>query len=243
MFAQRLSVVCALVVAGAAVYAIRITDADLWGHLRYGQLLVDNGGHIPEDPFAYTTAGRTWNDHESLVQMLFWLTYHHGGPVGLIVLKCLLGAGAIACLYSCLRLGLSDSRVWGPLLMITAVGLGWWFLFRPQLFTFLFLGLTVRLVVGYLLGRRGSLWPLPVILFVWTNLHGGFLAGLGVLGLGLGLRTLQAWNRHGPGHRPNGSRRGALGSDVADQSGEHAGQSPRLAFVALPRHRTRPFGQ
>jgi hypothetical protein len=181
----------------ASVYALRLADADLWGHLRYGRLILDNGGRIPEDPFAYTTAGQHWNDHESLSQVLFWLAYAHGGPGGLILLKCLVGGATIACLYSCLRLSLSDARLWGPLLILTAVGLGRWLLFRPQLFTFLFLGFTLRLLFGHLLGRRAPLWLLPLLMPLQVNLHGGFLAGLGVLGLGLGLRLVQGFNRHG----------------------------------------------
>ncbi len=129
--------------------------------------------------------------------MLLWLSYAHGGPVGLILLKCLLGGGAVACLYSCLRLSLTDARLWSPLLMLTAVGLGRWFLFRPQLFTFLFLGLYLRILFGHLVGRRTALWLLPPLMALWVNLHGGFLAGLGVLGLGLGLRVVQGFNRHG----------------------------------------------
>ena len=195
---KRLCTVCALLTVLAAVYARRSADADLWGHLRYGRLLIDNGGRIPDDPFAYTTAGRQWTDHESLAQMLLWLSYAHGGPVGLILLKCLLGGGAVACLYSCLRLSLTDARLWSPLLMLTAVGLGRWFLFRPQLFTFLFLGLYLRILFGHLLGRRAPLWLLPLLMPLWVNLHGGFLAGLGVLEPGTGTASgAGEFNRHG----------------------------------------------
>jgi hypothetical protein len=181
----------------ASIYAIRVADADLWGHLRDGRLLLEHGGRIPEDPFAYTTADRTWNNHESLTQVLLALAWNHGGAVGLIVLKCVVGAGVLMCLYSCLRLGLSDARLWAPLLMLTSVALGRWFLFRPQLFTFLLLGIYVRILFGHLLGRRAPLWVLPLLMPLWASLHAGFMAGLGVLVLGTGLRILQGINQRG----------------------------------------------
>lgn len=37
------------------------------------------------------------------------------------------------------------------------------------------------------------LWMIPPILFLWTNSHGGFLAGLAIFGVLLGFRTLEAF--------------------------------------------------
>ena len=55
----------------------------------------------------------------------------------------------------------------------------------------------VLVLFRHLLGKRASLWLLPPLLALWVNLHGGFLAGLGTVGLALLLRTLQSLNRHG----------------------------------------------
>jgi hypothetical protein len=37
--------------------------------------------------------------------------------------------------------------------------------------------------------RRAPLWALPLVMLAWANLHGGFLAGLGALGLAILLRA------------------------------------------------------
>ena len=194
---QRLFAITAVVLALVAVYAVRSADADLWGHLRYGQHLLANGGRVGADPFAYTTAGRVWNDHEYLAQMGFWLVYDAAGPWGLILLKCFVGAATIFVLYRALRLGSDDARVWGPLLVLLAAGVGRWLIFRPQIFTFLLLSIFVLTLFRHLLDRPARLWVLPLLVPLWVNLHGGFLAGLGAVGLALLLRTLQSGYRQG----------------------------------------------
>jgi hypothetical protein len=194
---RRLLAGLALLVALVAVYERRQTDPDLWGHLRYGQFFAEHGLSEPADPFAYTSAGRPWHAHEWLAQWLLWQSYNLGGPLGLILLKCLIGGGAVWFLYRAIRLASGDARVWAPVLMLTAGMVGRWFLFRPQLFTFCFFAYFVAVLFAYLKGKRVLLWTLPLVEAAWANLHGGFLAGLGVLGVVLGLRGLQAIYRDG----------------------------------------------
>ena len=208
---RRFLAAAALVVALGAVYAVRSADADLWGHLRYGKHVLDNGGRVGTDPFAYTTAGRVWNDHEYLAQEALWLVYAGAGPVGLILLKCAVGALTVYLLYRAVRLGTDDPRIWAPLLVLLAAGLGRWLLFRPQIFTFLLMAVFVLELFRHLLtpiadsqssrkpqsAIRNRLWLLPPLLALWVNLHGGFLAGIGAVGLALLLRILQSFNRNG----------------------------------------------
>jgi hypothetical protein len=194
---RRAFAALALLTALATVYAMRNADADLWGHLRYGRLFVESGDPHAADPFAYTSAGRTWSTHEYLAQMLLWLAYAAAGPAGLILLKCLLGGAAVWCVYAAVRLGSDDARAWAPVFILVAHTLGRWFLFRPQLFTFLFFALFVLLLFRHLLGRRGHLWLLPPVLALWVNMHGGFLAGLGAVGLALLLGAAQSVRRDG----------------------------------------------
>jgi hypothetical protein len=195
--AERLVLAClALLVAVVAVYASRQTDPDFWGHLRYGRFFAENGLNERTDPFAYTTEGLYWHGFEWLAQWLLWQSYSLGGARGLIVLKCLVGGGTIYFLYRGIRLGSADARVGAPVLMLTAGMVGRWFLFRPQLFTFCFFAYFVFVLFAHLLGRRAALWTLPLVQVAWANLHGGFLAGLGAIGLALGLRGLQAAYRN-----------------------------------------------
>jgi hypothetical protein len=196
---RRLLAALALAGALASVYMMRNADPDLWGHLRYGRLFVEQRGLPNADPFAFTSAGRQWSSHEYLAQVLLWLAYAAGGPAGLVVLKCLVGGGSVWFLYRAMRLASDDPRVWAPALLLSAHVLGRWFIFRPQLFTFLLLAIFVHTLLGHLLGRAARLWLLPLLTASWVNLHGGFLAGIGAVGLSLGLRLLQCWQQAPPG--------------------------------------------
>jgi hypothetical protein len=187
----------ALLVAVVAVYERRQTDPDLWGHLRYGRFFAENGPGDHADPFAYTSSGLSWHAHEWLAQWLLWQAYNLGGPLGLIALKCLVGGAAVYFVYRAVRLAAPDGRVWAPVLMLAAGMVGRWFLFRPQLFTFCFFAYFVWVLFAHLLGRPARLWTLPLVQAAWANLHGGFLAGLGAVGLALGLRALQVVCRDG----------------------------------------------
>jgi hypothetical protein len=207
---RRLLAAFALLAALASVYLTRTADADLWGHLRYGRLFVETRGLPAADPFAFTSADRPWSSHEYLSQVLLWLAYAAGGPAGLVVLKCLVGGAAVFFLYAGIRLASDDPRAWAPVLLLTAPAVGRWLLFRPQLFTFFFFALFVWLLFRALLGRPARLWLLPPATALWVNLHGGFLAGIGAVGLALGLRALQAWNETGLRWRPLARATGPL---------------------------------
>jgi hypothetical protein len=187
----------AIVVGLVSVYIFRQADPDFWGHLRYGQFFTEHGTGTA-DPFAYTSAGLTWYGHEHLAQRLLWYAYHLGGVGGLIAGKCLVGGGAIVFLYLAIRQGSQDALVWAPIFILSAGIVGRWFQFRPQLFTFLFFAYFVWVLLRFLLHERWRLlWTLPPVLAVWANMHGGFLAGIGALGLTLLLRVLQSGQRHG----------------------------------------------
>ena len=176
------------------VYSLRRADPDLWGYLAYGRLFVEQRGPVTLDPFAYTSAGFHWVTFEYLAQVLIWEAYHLAGPSGLIVLKCIVGGAATYFLVTGIRATSDDASVWVPVFVLAASTISRWFWFRPQLFTFAFFALYTAILVGFLLGRSRTLWVLPVIMLAWANLHGGFLAGLGVLCVALALRILQNAN-------------------------------------------------
>jgi hypothetical protein len=196
-FMSQVLIVIAIIVAAAAAYLQREADPDLWGHLRYGQFFAEHGPGDHADPFAYTSAGQHWHAHEWLAQWLLWQAYALGGPAGLLVLKLIVGGATMWFLYRAIRLGSDNPIIWVPVFALAAVMLGRWYVFRPQLFTYCFFAYFVFVLLSYLLGKRAWLWTLPPIIALWSNLHGGFLAGLGAIGLVLCLRVVQTWYRAG----------------------------------------------
>jgi len=188
-----------LVLVGAAicVYGIRRADSDLFGYLAYGRLFLEQGSATPADPFAYTSRGSLWVTFEYLAQIVLWLAYSHLGPAGLVLLKCLVGGCAIYFLFAAIRTTTDDPFVWGSIFLLCASTVARYFLFRPQLFTFAFMAAFVAVVFRFQLRGRAALWTLPIVMLVWASMHGGFLAGIGVLGLAIFLRACESLNVHG----------------------------------------------
>jgi hypothetical protein len=184
-FASVFAVVGALV----CLYSMRQADPDLWGYLTYGKLFVESGGLISRDPFAYTSSGFQWMTFEYGAQLLLWWAYHFGGPIGLIALKCVVGGVALWCLFLAVRVTTDEPFIWAPIFLLCTSAICRFFVFRPQLFTFACFAFFVMVLFKFLLRRRAPLWALPIVMLAWANLHGGFLAGLGALGLVILLRA------------------------------------------------------
>jgi hypothetical protein len=173
----------------ACVYSMRRIDPDLFGYLSSGRLFVDHG-ITTHDPFAYTSAGYTWITFEYGAHIALWLAYRLAGPIGLIALKCLVGGGALWLMAMAIRAATGDTQIRVPVFLLCASALSRFFLFRPQLFTFACFALFVAVLFKYLVqpSARARPWVLPVVMLLWANAHGGFVAGLGAIALAIGLK-------------------------------------------------------
>ena len=167
---------------GLFFFADSVADPDLWGHVRFGQDVLRAGAVVRADPYSYRTGGRDWINHEWLAEVLFAGLYEGAGPTGLIALKT--STGVLILTASYLRMRFMGVGALGAVVLLAVVcvplrmGLG---TIRPQLFTYALFPLLLMLIERATPGREARLWPVPVVLAAWTNLHGGVLAGLGVL--------------------------------------------------------------
>jgi hypothetical protein len=160
-----------------------VADADLWGHVRFGEDILRAGSIPSQDPYSYLTYGSHWINHEWLSEVIFAAVYRAAGPPGLISFKTVSSLFLVGASYLYLRRqGLSAVKsgcVLAVLIWALRPGLG---TIRPHLFTYLgfFAVLLVIHAVEY--GRSWWLLAMPVVFALWVNLHGGFLAGAAVLG-------------------------------------------------------------
>jgi hypothetical protein len=188
----------ALTCAAVCLYAMRRADPDFWGYLSYGRLFIERG-LTTEDPFAYTSQPFHWVTFEYGAHLILWLSYYYGGALGLIALKALVGGATLYFVYRTFRLFSSDLATWLPVFLLCASGISRFFLFRPQLFTFVFFALFVLVLFRHIRGREARLWMLPIATLLWANTHGGFIAGLGAIGLAIllqmsdGKKTRALW--------------------------------------------------
>lgn len=196
-------------VSGAALLAAAHTmaDPDLWGHVRFGQLLLEEGGIPRSDPYSYLTIGHPWINHEWLAEVLFAAVHGWAGSVGLVALKALASLFIVLAAYLHLRRrGLDTLRAGLAVMLLVAlvrIGIA---TVRPHLFTYVLFFAVLLILEAAERGRHRTLWALPFLFALWANLHGGFLAGLGILAVwtaAVGLAELVA-RRRGATERPSG---------------------------------------
>lgn len=160
-------------------------DADLWGYLAFGRLFWETGRFPYGDVFAYLPTLHPWVYHEWLTGVVLYPIYQTAGAAGLQLLKYALALTAVGLVYLTAR-----GRGAAPLAAVLALFLVQPFLglgyspVRAQAFTYALFPLTLYLLeTARLTGSFRRLWLVAPLMAVWANLHGGFLAGLGLIAL------------------------------------------------------------
>jgi hypothetical protein len=173
-----------------------IKMGDFWWHLNTGRWIMEHGELPTEDPFTYT-ATEGPDSRKSVIlkgywlaQILYYLIYKHLGLQGLILFKAALFTAIFYALYRAVRRsglpGITALMPIAPLVFLTDR----FEEVRPQTFSFLGTILIYNCAEKTLRDLRGGARLGPVhflppclIMFLWGNLHPGFIIGLGVLGV------------------------------------------------------------
>jgi hypothetical protein len=152
-------------------------DGDLGRHLTIGNYILDNLKIPTQDLFSHTMQGKPLVPHEWLAEVGFSLVNGLMGLDGVVLLIALLIATTFTLAYrEMLRRNVSR------LVAIAVTGLAGYasslhWLARPHIFTFLFIA-----VWAYLLeNEKSRLWLFPLIMLLWANTHGAFIAGFVIL--------------------------------------------------------------
>lgn len=174
---SRVVLLALLFVAIFSLAAVPPLDPDLWWHLANGRLMLDLGSWPRTDVFSFTAAGHPWIVHEWLADLGMFLAYHAGGLPLLVAIFALVVVGGAICLHSLLRgSGLHPTAAVVLTLIGVLAGSTAWGA-RPQLLNLLFTGLLLCYLQRFRSGRL-SAWYLPPFLWLWANLHSGFLVGV-----------------------------------------------------------------
>ncbi len=172
-------------------------DPDLFARVAVGRLVAINGGVTDQDPFAFTPLRDRWIDHEWLAGVVFYRVAELAGEWGLVAFAVL---GMIAMVLVVVRAQheLSGASLGWSVLTLLHLFVAWSSIVRSRAFTLVFAGLLLFVLVRWRSGRPAWLWLLPPCFLVWANAHGGFVAGLGLLGAAAGAVTLRERRRAVP---------------------------------------------
>jgi type IV secretory pathway VirB2 component (pilin) len=172
-------------------------DADIGWHIRTGDWIVQNHAVPHRDLYSFSKPEAPWYAWEWGSDVIFATLHRVAGLKGVVLL-----AGVLISVFAWTLLrrmaGRGAHLLWGMTVALVGVGASSiHFLARPHLFTLLFLSLSVWMID---IDRKQSsvksarrLWLLIPLTVVWTNLHGGFLALIAVLGLTAVGIAIEAW--------------------------------------------------
>jgi hypothetical protein len=161
-----------------------VIDNDIWWHLKVGDWIVEHLAVPHTGILSRTAASRPWVAYSWGYEVLMSFAYRWFGIMGIGLYGTLLTvAVAYAVYWMLLRL---SGRFWMALVLAAMVC--WSFLFngmpRPVYFSMVLFCITlVLLLEASRSGRVELLYWLPLIFFVWANLHIQFIYGLFLVGL------------------------------------------------------------
>jgi hypothetical protein len=187
----------AAVVIGYAFFAgLRpVGGDDLFFLLNDARWLLENGAVPWTDHFSFTAQGQPWV-YPLGGGLIFYGLWAVGGFGAISVFVAAVAAGTVALI---LRRGSVISAVLAAVMVpviVTRTGA------RADLFSTAMIAAYIVLLSRYQQTGRVRLWLLPGLMFLWVNLHLGFVFGLVLIGAYVGFGALQtAWGMEGASAR------------------------------------------
>ncbi len=147
-------------------------DPDMWWHLRVGKHILQTGAPIYHDTFSHTFADALHKNHSAFAQIVMVGLWNLAGYLGLTLFVSILATSGMYFIY---RAGTGTIYLRGFLLVSGAACAAVFWSPRPQMFTFLFSAILVFLLYRWKRNQPAYLWILPGLLWLWGNLHGGYI--------------------------------------------------------------------
>ena len=155
-------------------------DFDLWARLIAGMGVIE-GGHVLTEDFLSYTPVHTWWDHEWGSGVIFYFFLKYFGGYSLIILQAIL---MFLIFFTASRVSKLKTNPYNILF--------YFFTFmavigttnspvRCHMFSFLLFTVFIYILEKVRNGNNKLLFLIPFITIIWNNLHGGVVAGLGLL--------------------------------------------------------------
>ncbi len=158
-----------------------LLDSDAGWHIRTGELILETRAVPCHDPFSHTMAGREWFAWEWLTDVVMALAHGWRGLAGVVGGAFLVLLASYAALYQMMVRRGADAIVAFAATIFAALACIVHWLARPHLLSI------ALMIVWYAMAedfrRRRSRWIYfaPLLIALWANLHGAFVATFPVL--------------------------------------------------------------
>jgi hypothetical protein len=184
-------------------FRISLWDYDFWWHIATGKYIVQHKEIPSEDPFSFVTEINRGKyplseAREKFLMRQYWLSqvvmyfiYEKFGPTGIRFLRAFLLASSLFLIF----LGFRHFRISPLWSMVMIIPVFYVFLRkytgeRPVLFTFFFAILVTVMLEKLMDSKNKGIYFLPLIMLLWSNMHGGFILGIVIIAIYLLSETL-----------------------------------------------------
>lgn len=170
----------------------QVHDPDVFWHLKTGEWIWQHKRLPDKDPFSYTVDAHIYEDSKRPYYVLrgYWLSqliiyglYSFFGIFGIIIFRCLIYLGLISLLYFWMRRKGISQLITLLFLIISLISVSISHGERPNTLSYL-----MAVIVFYILDEniytgKGKGLLLPVVMLMWSAMHGSFLLGEVLIGI------------------------------------------------------------
>ena len=149
------------------------TEADYYWHLKAGKYMIDNHTILTHDVFSWYLNGTYWMSHEWLFEIIIYGLSLIFGKYSLLI-YCFL------CMFSLmLIIYFANIKYFYKNKLFTLIWLACVLVFagfitgRPHLLSFIFIAVTMYLLIDSYNNKSNKIYFLPVLTIFWANIHGG----------------------------------------------------------------------
>lgn len=160
-----------------------LADGDTGWHIGVGRYILETGSIPKTGIYSYTAENMPWMSHEWLTELIFAGIDNISGLNGIVLISAL----AIALTHSIFFSFLLQRGVNTVLALLLAVfvmtvtSTHW--LARPHILSMPIILIWYMALEAYRTDGKRYLYLLPFLTVLWVNLHGGFMAGLLLMGV------------------------------------------------------------
>jgi len=172
-----------------------LADGDVGWHIRTGEYILDHHSVPRHDLYSFSKPGAAWYAWEWLTDVTDAALFRWAGLKGIVLTAAVLIA--LFCTTLIRRMVWRETNLMVAMI-VALMGAGVssiHFLARPHIFTLLLISISVWMIEADLRAPSNRIWLLVPLTVVWTNLHGGFLALILVLGLTAAGLAIEAFLR------------------------------------------------
>ncbi len=158
-------------------------DVDTGYHIRAGEYILNTFSIPKNDIFSFITPTLHWTAHEWLSEVIMALVHKAFGLTGVALFFAFIISLVYYLLYKMIKTDKDNIILTTFIILLVLISSQIHWLARPHIFSLLLTLIWYYLLDQYQYHHKNYLYLFPLIMLLWVNLHGGYLAGFVLIGI------------------------------------------------------------